>query len=179
VATVPGIPRRADERPSDYRDRVAAIDRQYNAGRQALAAGRAAEARDLLKAVAATAPAYKDTAELLQDAEAAVGREGAAALATAEKQEQAGDYDQAIASYRRAERLGAPPDRVSAGLQRVQRATTALAEKAFADARQFDSLGRNADAVRQYQVAVRWLPEGDPRKAQAQQRLAVLGTRRP
>ena len=176
---IAGVARRPGERPNEYRDRVAGIERQYAAGRQALAAGRVTEARDLLRAVAAAAPSYKDVDGLLQDAEAAVQREAAAGLAMADKQEQAREYDQAIASYRRAERLGAPADQVAAGIQRVQRAMMAVADKAFADARQFDGLGRNADAIRLYQVAVRWLPESDPRRAQAQQRLAVLGTKRP
>jgi hypothetical protein len=179
AGTVAGIPREPGERPADYRLRVQEIERQYNAGRQALVAGRATEARDLFKVVAARAPAYKDVDGLLQDAEAAVRRQAGQELATAEKQEKAGEHEQAIASYRRAERLGAPAGEVTAAIQRVQRTLTAAGEKAFADAWQLDALGRNAEAVRLYQNAVRWLPDGHPKRAEAQQRLAVLGTRRP
>jgi hypothetical protein len=55
----------------------------------------------------------------------------------------------------------------------------AAGEKAFADARQFDSLARNAEAARLYEIAVRYLPEGDPRRAQARQRLDALAAKRP
>lgn len=173
------VPRRPGERTPEYRQRVADIERQYTEGRNALASGRAGEARDLLRAVAAAAPAYKDVDGLLRDAEAAVQREAAAAIASAEKLEHAADYEKALAGYRRAGQLGAPADRVSAGVQRVQQQMRAAGEKAFADARQFDSLGRNADAARLYEIAVRYLPDGDPRRAQARQRLEVLGVKRP
>jgi hypothetical protein len=179
TAQATGVPRKPGERTADYRKRVADIERQYMAGRDALAAGRAVEARDVLRAVAAAAPTYKDVDGLLRDAEAAVRREGAAALASAEKLEQAREFDKAMAALRRAEQFGAPADQVGAVSARVQQQMRAAGEKAFADARQFDGLGRNADAARLYEIAVRYLPEGDPRRAQARQRLDVLTARRP
>jgi hypothetical protein len=174
-----GVPRRPGERTADYRKRVADLERQYSAGRDALAAGRAVEARDLLRSVAAAVPGYKDVGGLLADAESAVRREGAAALASGEKLEQAREFEKALNAFRRAEQLGIPADQVAAATQRVQQQMRAAGEKAFADARQFDGLGRNADAARLYEIAVRYLPEGDPRRAQARQRLDALAVRRP
>lgn len=171
-------PRRPAERSPDARPRTTALERQYTAGRDALAAGRALEARDLLRSVAAEAPTYKDVDGLLRDAEAAVRRESSAALATAERLEQANEYDKALAAYRRAEQLGAASDQVGPATQRVQRAMQAAGDKAFRDARQFDGLGRNADAARLYEQALRFLPEGDPRRAQARQRLDALAAAR-
>jgi tetratricopeptide (TPR) repeat protein len=173
------VPRRPGERASDHRQRVADVERQYAAGREALAKGRPVEARDLLRSVAAAAPTYKDVDGLLRDAEAAVEREGAAAKASAERLEQAREYEKALAAYRRAEQLGVASQEVAPGIQRVQQAMRAAGEKAFTDARQFDGLGRNADAARLYEIAVRYLPEGDPRRAQARQRLEVLAAKRP
>jgi histidinol dehydrogenase len=158
---------------------VADLERQYSAGRDALAAGRAVEARDLLRSVATAVPGYKDVDGLLADADAAVRREGASALASGEKLEQAREFEKALVAFRRAEQLGVPADQVAAATQRVQQQMRAAGEKAFADARQFDGLGRNTDAARLYQVAVRYLPEGDPRRAQARQRLEALAVRRP
>lgn len=173
------VSRLPNERPAEYRERLAALERQYASGRDALASGRAVAARDLLRSVAAAAPTYKDVDGLLRDAEAAVAREGAAALASAEKLEQARDYEKALAAYRRAEQMDAPAAEVSAGTQRVQQAMRADGEKAYTEARQYDGLGRNAEAIARYEVAVRYLPEGDPRRTQARQRLEALAARRP
>ncbi len=174
AAAVPAAPagRTASARPkrapaqAPPADNPAAVAR-YEDGRRALAAGRFAEAERAFQAVLSQQPGFRDAAARLQEArqgQQAVVRQRA--LAEAQQLDANGDWSRAVAAY---ERAGATAEADAARTKMV-----AAGDEAYRRARQFDARNRPVDAIPLYQRAVEWLPDSDPRKATAQERLAVL-----
>ena len=60
------------------------------------------------------------------------------------------------------------------GARRVGEKTRVAGGKSFERARQFDAVGRSADAIKEYVNAAEWLPEADPNRAVARQRVDQL-----
>jgi tetratricopeptide (TPR) repeat protein len=131
-----------------------------------LAAGRFGEAERAFQAVLARQPGFRDTAALLQRARAGQAAARERAMEEGAAFEAKGEWARAVAAY---ERVGASEE--------AQAARTKMAEAgddAYRKARQFDARNRLSEAITWYQRAVTWLPESDPRKATAQERLVVL-----
>ncbi|WP_239491197.1 FHA domain-containing protein [Luteitalea sp. TBR-22] len=168
--TPPGTPappgaRPRRQTPTTPKDNPAVVNR-YEEGRRALGAGRFAEAERAFESVLAQQPGFRDTATLLEQA-----RQGQAAarekvLAEAQAAEQGGDWSRAISLY---ERAGAA-DQAAAARTKM----TAAGDDAYRKARQFDARNRPTEAMTWYQRAIEWLPDSDPRKATAQERLAAI-----
>ncbi len=157
-------PRRAPT-PAAPKDNPAVVTR-YEDGRRALAAGRFAEAERAFAAVLAQQPDFRDTTALLAQARGGQTAAREASLAEARALEASGDWPRAIAAY---ERAGA-----SDGADGARTKMTAAGDDAYRKARQFDARNRPIDAIAWYQRAATWLPDSDPRKAAAQERLAAL-----
>lgn len=151
--------------PAVPKDNPAVLSR-YEQGRRALNAGRFAEAARAFEAVLAQQPGFRDAGALLEQARQGQVAAREKALGEAQAAEQAGDWSRAITLY---ERAGAGEQAVAA------RATMAAAgDDAYRKARQFDARNRPTEAITWYQRAIEWLPDGDARKATAQERLTVI-----
>ena len=143
-----------------------AVVARYDEGRRALDAGRFVDAERAFQAVLAQQRDFRDTAALLAQA-----RQGQAAvrektLAEAQALEAGGNWTRAIAAY---ERAGAA-DQAAAARTKMQ----AAGDDAYRKARQFDARNRPVDAITWYGRAVEWLPDDDPRKTTARDRLSAL-----
>jgi hypothetical protein len=159
--TTPPRPRRP---PAPSKELPAVVAR-YQEGRRALAERRYVDAQRAFEAVLAQQPDFRDARVLLAQA-----RRDAAAqesvIAEARGLEASGEWAAAVAAY---ERAGAA-SLAAAARQKMH----AAGDDAYRKARQFDARDRPADAVSWYQHAIAWLPDGDPRRATARDRLAVL-----
>lgn len=101
------------------------------------------------------------------------------ALEAGAKSEQEQDWDRALEHYQRARQLDPSLGViVDAAVTRVRTRRAADSAEAYRRARQYDALGRVADAITWYERAIRGLPEGDSNRALAVQRLAVLKSRK-
>jgi len=157
-----GRPKRTPAAPKES----ASLAARYEEGRRAFENGRYAEAERALEAVIAQNPNFRDASALLQRARNMQVAARERALADAQAAEAGGDWTRAISLY---ERAGASDE---AGAARTK--MHAAGEDAYRKARQFDARNRPTEAMNFYQQAVSWLPDGDARKATAQERLAAL-----
>jgi hypothetical protein len=164
AAAAPGArPKRTP--PAPPKDNPAVVSR-YEEGRRALGAGRFAAAERDFQAVLAQQPGFRDAGALLEQARQGQVAARESALADAQAAEQGGDWTRAIALY---ERAGADEQAAAARTK-----MTAAGDDAYRKARQFDARNRPTEAMTWYQRAIAWLPDSDPRKATAQERVAAL-----
>lgn len=154
--------------PSPY------VQQRYAQGKAALERGRYTEAAAAFEEVLQQEPGYLDTQALLNQTHSAQKTKAVEALQAGQKLAESGDLSGARDQYARARSL----DKNTPGLED---ALGALAEKmkdvgasAYRRARQYDALGRSADAIPLYEQAVQYLPDADPNKKTAQERLAAL-----
>ncbi len=157
-----------DHVPSPY------VQQRYAQGKAALERGRYAEATAAFEEVLQQEPGYLDTQALLTQTRTAQKAKAVEALQAGQKLAESGDLSGARDQYARARAL----DKNTPGLEE---ALAALADKmkdvgasAYRRARQYDALGRSADAIPLYEQAVQYLPDSDPNKKTAQERLAAL-----
>jgi tetratricopeptide (TPR) repeat protein len=157
-----------DHVPSPY------VQQRYAQGKAALERGRYAEASAAFEEVLQQEPGYLDTQALLTQTRTAQKAKAVEALQAGQKLADSGDLSGAREQYTRARSL----DRSTPGLDE---AVASLAEKmkdvgasAYRRARQYDALGRSADAIPLYEQAVQYLPDSDSNKKTAQERLAAL-----
>jgi len=96
------------------------------------------------------------------------------AFETGRTAEQLGDLAQALSQYQRASVLDPSLDGLAEALRRVPPLMNERGEEAFRRARLYEARGRTGEAVTQYEAAIRLLPESNPNKAAAQERLKAL-----
>ncbi len=112
------------------------------------------------------------------DATAARNREQAqVALDTGARSEAAGDLPTALLWFNRGHDLDPSNAAANQSVTRVRDRMKKEGSDAFAKAKTFDSLQRDAQAIAQYEIAVRYLPDDDPNKQIAKTRLDALKAR--
>jgi tetratricopeptide (TPR) repeat protein len=172
VETLPSA-RRPNETTQQWRARNAELTAQYNAAKNALDrrnfVGAIAGFESLVKAE----PGYLDAPQLLTRAREEAKAVGKEAFDAGTKAEAAGNWTVAIENYERAQRIDSSLGGEEAARRVADRMHTAGAD-AFKRARQFDAVGRAADALKEYANAAQWLPDADPNKAVARQRADQL-----
>lgn len=166
AAAAPSAPGRPKRVPTPAPKENPVVTTRYEEGRRALAAGRFVEAERALQAVLAQQPGFRDAAALLDEARQGQVAARQKSLSDARTLEASGDWSRAIAAY---ERAGAADEAAGARTK-----MTAAGDDAYRKARQFDARNRPTEAITWYQRAVEWLPDSDPRKATAQERLTTL-----
>lgn len=88
--------------------------------------------------------------------------------------EASGDLTEAVELYERARQLDPSSTAVAKAIRRVRARMKEEGPAAFKNARQFDALGRRDGAITWYERAVKMLPDDDPNKKTAQERLDAL-----
>jgi hypothetical protein len=105
--------------------------------------------------------------------------EAARAMDAGEKLEASGDLADALKQFERARQLDASKANVAdRAIARVRERMTREGTAALRTARQYDALGRNDDAMTWYERAVKLLPDEDPNKKIAKERLDALRLRK-
>jgi serine/threonine-protein kinase len=146
--------------------------------RSLIDAGSVREAVDLAVELRRDFPEDKEVLVLLDQAQAALRGAIRQALDTAASSENAGNWPAALQQLERAQQLDPAVGGLEPTIMRVKAKMNEAGNTAFVDARQLDALDRVADAIKSYEAASRNLPDGDPRKRIAVERLAVLRARK-
>ena len=166
-------PRRANETTQQWRARNTELTAQYNAAKTALDRRNFAAAISGFEALVKAEPGYLDAPQLLTRAREESRAGGKEAFDAGAKAEAAGDWTAAIENYGRAQKID-PSLGGEEAARRVSDKMYAAGADAFKRARQFDAVGRTADALKEYSNAAQWLPDGDANKAVARQRADQL-----
>jgi tetratricopeptide (TPR) repeat protein len=97
------------------------------------------------------------------------------ALEAGARSESAADWEAALNHYQTARTLDPTLGViVDSAIDRVRARMGPAARDAFNRARQYDALGRAVEAITWYERAIRGLPESDPNRETAVERLAIL-----
>jgi tetratricopeptide (TPR) repeat protein len=170
---------RPGERPADCAAREKELATRYDAAKLALDGQSWTLAIAGFSAIVQDTPSYKDAAVLLTRARDGARAQVQAALEAAAKAESAGELDTAEQQYLRAAQLDSSQTTlVDLSLARVRAVMKTSGTDAFRRARQNDALGRTSEALAGYEQAFRYLPDDDPNKKTAKDRLDILRTRK-
>lgn len=168
-------PRRPNETEQAWRTRNAALQTQYDGAKNAFNRRQFAAAISGFEAVVKSEPKYLDAAQLLARARAEVKVTGKDAFEAGNKFDAAGRWSQALEQYDRARQLDPSlRSQVDEATRRVLAKMRGAGGDAFKRARQYDALGRSADALKEYENAAQWLPSDDANRAVARQRADQL-----
>ena len=168
-------PRRPNETEQAWRTRNAALQTQYDGAKNAFNRRQFAAAISGFEAVVKSEPKYLDAAQLLARARADVKVTGKDAFEAGNKFDAAGRWSQALEQYDRARQLDPSlRSQVDEATRRVLAKMRGAGGDAFKRARQYDALGRAADALKEYENAAQWLPSDDANRAVARQRADQL-----
>lgn len=155
----------ADSKPKALQDR-------YDQGKQALLNGDYQKAISLLEALLRDDPNYRDGAFLLGQSKLAVQRDDA--LANAKKAEASGDLPTALKLYLDAQKAGAANQE---DVNRVRATMTRIGADSFDKARAYYAYRQFDKALPAYQRAYDYLPENDPNRKIAKDKLDELAAR--
>ncbi len=168
-------PRRASETPQAWRARNADLQTQYNAAKSSFERGQFAAAISGFDALLKAEPRYLDAAQLRTRAREEAKSGGRDAIEAGNKLDAASNWVQALEQFDRARQLDPSlASRADEGAKRVRDKMRVAGADAFKRARQYDALGRTADALREYQNAAQWLPADDANRVVALQRTDQL-----
>ncbi len=167
-------PRRPGETTQAWRNRTRDVQTWFRQGATALKGRDYPTATARLEAVLKEAPDYPEAATLLADARHALSASAQEAFAAGQKLEKEGDFAGAAQQYERARQIDGSIDGVEQALGRLRDRLRAQGEDAYKRARQYDALGRTADAIAQYERALQLLPPDHELRKAAQERLDAL-----
>ena len=152
---------------------------RYNQARSALDGGAFSTAVPLLDQLQRDEPNYRDVPALRARAREGLANAARQALDNGAKLENSGDLPGAVQQYERGRQID--PSVAAAADQSINRVRARMKTEgadAFGQGRQYDALDRIEQAIAQYERAVRYLPDDDPNKKIARDRLQVLRARR-
>jgi pSer/pThr/pTyr-binding forkhead associated (FHA) protein len=178
-ASVPADPwpllaRRGDETAESQRTRSRLMFERYRAAEAQLSAGQFAPAAEALAAIASEEAGYQSVGALLTQAREGLINEARQAMAAGSSLAKGGDLPGAMAEYRRATVLAPGLTGLEPAIAELAGRMTQEGNEWYRRARQFDALGRNADAASAYERVVALLPAGDPKHGISLARLKAL-----
>jgi tetratricopeptide (TPR) repeat protein len=174
AATTPRPARRTPAKPPALTPAQRDLQQRYAAAKSALERGRYAEAAAAFDAILQLQPGYEDAAEQLAKARGAQKAQATEAVQQGRQLAQSGNLIGAREAYQRARALDPAAPGLADAMASLTEQMRDTGQQAYRKARQYDAVGRGADAVPLYQQAVQYLPDSDPNKKVAQDRLAAL-----
>ena len=168
------VARRPGESADAWRSRTAAFQTRYAYSRAALERGDFAAAAGGFEAILQEEPGYLDVPQLLVRARAGLRDVARDVYEAGVRLDAAGDWLGALQKYEQAGQLHPDVRGLPDAVKRVREKLRTAGEEAFARARRFDDSGRWADALKEYEKAVQWLPSTDPRWEMAQSRVELI-----
>lgn len=171
------VPARDGESAAALLQRRDDLRRRYAQGLQRLSARQYIDARDLLAGVAKDAPAFREVAARLAEAENAMRQQAGVDFKAAAKLEDSAEWVEALKAYERLRPYGSTLPGLTEAIERTRKKMSDAGADALARARQYDSRGRVPEAIAWYQRAIGWLPPDHPGLEAAKQRLAQLQNR--
>ena len=168
------VARRPGESADAWRSRTAAFQTRYAYSRAALERGDFAAAAGGFEAILQEEPGYLDVPQLLVRARAGLRDVARDVYEAGQRLDAAGDWLGALQKYEQAGQLHPDVRGLPDAVRRVREKLRTAGEEAFTRARRFDDSGRWADALKEYEKAVQWLPSSDPRWEMAQSRVELI-----
>jgi tetratricopeptide (TPR) repeat protein len=168
------VARRPGESADAWRSRTAAFQTRYAYSRAALERGDFAAAAGGFEAILQEEPGYLDVPQLLVRARAGLRDVARDVYEAGQRLDAAGDWLGALEKYEQAGQLHPDVRGLPDSMKRVREKLRTAGEEAFTRARRFDDSGRWADALKEYEKAVQWLPSTDPRWEMAQSRVELI-----
>jgi tetratricopeptide (TPR) repeat protein len=156
-----------------------ALAEQYNRAKNALDSGSFAQAVTLFETLQREENGYRDVAEQIGRAKAGIASAVKQAMDNAAKLEGSGDLPEALKQLERVTQIDPSMSIVAEqAMNRVRTRMRTEGNAAFTNAKQLDAIDRVDDAIVWYERAFRLLPEGDPNKKTAKERLDLLRSRK-
>lgn len=169
---------RPGTRDPAFAGRNADVVRRFLQAETAYKAGQYRLAISNLQSVLRSDATFPTAEAKLEEVKTTVRDMAEAAFAEGGRLEKAGDFAGAIRSYEKSQEIATMMYGVMTGateaIARVRETMVATGVDAFKKARQYDALGRVSDAVAMYVQAVEYLPQDDPNRQVAQERLGAL-----
>jgi tetratricopeptide (TPR) repeat protein len=168
------VARKPGESVEAWRTRGEALETRYAYSRAALDRRDYAAAAGGFQAILLEEPGFLDTAQLLVQANAGLRSNATGLYESGRKLEANGDVVGALQKYEQARQIYSGIPGIADAVQRAREKLYAAGTKAYAEAKQLDAMGRTADALKEYEKAVRWLPPDDPNRQSARARIEQL-----
>lgn len=168
------VARRPDESVEGWRSRSEALETRYAYSKAALDRRDYAAAAGGFQAILLEEPGFLDAPRLLVQANAGLRAQADALFQSGRRMDGAGDWVGALQKYEQARQIYSGIPGIADAIQRVREKLRAAGTKAFAQARQLEAIGRNAEALKEYEKAVQWLPTDDPTRQAARARVEQL-----
>jgi len=167
TAPTPLVARRPNETESDWNARDRSVAARYDRARAAMDAGTWTEALTLLADLQRDEPGYQDVSSRFAIAQRRVA---AQAMEDGAKQEASGAFRPALQYYQQAQQLEASP----AGAEAIRKLKIRMKDegtKSFHMAEHYQAYGRWSEAAKAFEKAWSDLPDDDPLRKIAKERL--------
>jgi FHA domain len=168
------VARRPGESADAWRSRTAAFQTRYAYSRAALDRGDFAAAAGGFEAILQEEPGFLDVPQLLLRARAGLRDVARDVFEAGQRLDAAGDWLGALQKYEQASQIHPDVRGLPEAVKRVREKLRTAGEGAFNRARRFEESGRWADALKEFEKAVQWLPSDDPRWELAHNRVEQL-----
>jgi tetratricopeptide (TPR) repeat protein len=162
--------RRPGESAQAYRARSTTLLSRYTSSKAALDRGEFATAASGFDAILKEEPGFLDAPQLLIKARQGMRGSARDAFEAGNKLDAAGDWPGALQKYEQVRRIDPAYAGLDDAMGRVHEKMRAAGTDAFKRARQYDALGRSADALKHYETAAQLLPPDDPNRKIARDR---------
>ena len=170
----PPVAQRPGESADDWRARTAAFQTRYVYSRAALDRGDFAAAAGGFEAILREEPGFLDVPQLLLRARSGLRAAAVDVFETGRRLEDAGEWLGALQKYEQARQVHAEIPGLAQAMRRVREKLRVAGSNAFARARQLEANGQTAEALKEFEKAVQWLPSDDANRALAQVRVDQL-----
>ena len=171
------VPRKPGESLQDWQQRGAALQARYAFAKVALDRGDFAAAAGGFAALLLEEPGFLDAPQLLVKAREGLRAAAADAVESGNKLDAAGDWVSALRRYEQAREIDRAVPGLEEAIKRVRDKMHTAGLGALRRARQFDALGRFAEALTEYEKAAQWLSPDDPNQQIAKGRADQLKAR--
>jgi tetratricopeptide (TPR) repeat protein len=171
------VPRKPGESLQDWQQRSSALQTRYAFAKTALDRGDFAAASGGFAALLLEEPGFLDAPQLLVKAREGLRAAAAEAIEAGNKLDAAGDWVNALKRYDQAREIDKAAPGLDDAFKRVREKMRGAGLNALKRARQFDAVGRFADALSEYEKAATWLSPEDPNQQIARGRADQLKAR--
>ena len=168
------VARKPGESVEGWRTRSEALATRYAYSKAALDRRDYAAAAGGFQAILLEEPGFLDAPRLLVQANAGLRAQADALFQSGRRMDGAGDWVGALQMYEQARQIYSGIPGIADAVQRVREKLRAAGTRAFAQAKQLEAIGRNAEALKEYEKAVQWLPIDDPNRQAARERVEQL-----
>jgi tetratricopeptide (TPR) repeat protein len=157
-----------------WRARGEALEMRYGYSRAALERGDYAAAAGGFEAILLEEPGFRDAPKLLVQAQEGLRASARSLFQAGRKLDTAGEWVGALQKYEQARQIYSRLPGLSDRLQRVREKLREAGMNAFNRGREHEANGRREAALKEYELAIQWLPPDDPNRQIARSRAEQL-----